>query len=81
MIFFYEKRLIHVELTALRKDSFSKGENTKSILLPGAGFAPWTPNGALPLYPAGGLSGSQTPGLWGVSDTQCHLLSLYLHLL
>ena len=27
------------------------------------GFAPWTPNGVLPLYPAGGLGGLQTPCL------------------
>ena len=25
------------------------------------GFAPWTPNGALPLYTAGGLGGPRPP--------------------
>ena len=25
------------------------------------GFAPWTPNGVLPLYPAGGLGGLRPP--------------------
>ena len=29
------------------------------------GFAPWTPNGTLPLYPAGCLGGPQTPCLLG----------------
>ena len=57
MIFFYEKRLL--ELIAFRKGSFSKCENTKSILLPGA--SPPGPQRTLPLYPAGGLGGPQTP--------------------
>ena len=29
------------------------------------GFAPWTPKGAQPLYPAGGLGGPQTPRFLG----------------
>lgn len=46
------------------------------------GFAPWTPNGALPLYPVGGLSRPQTPRICkGVSGPQCRLLSQYLHVL
>ena len=46
------------------------------------GLCPWTPNGALPLYPAGDLGRPQSPRLCkGASGPQCRLLSHYLHLL
>ena len=35
-------------------------------------FAPWTPNGALPLYPAGGLGSPQAPRLAWVLPTLLH---------
>ena len=78
MIFFYEKRLL--ELIAFRKGSFSKCENTKSILLPGAS-PPGPPTGLCPCTPLGAWAAPRPLASAGVCDTRCHLLSVYLHLL
>ena len=46
------------------------------------GLHPWTPNGAPPLYPGGGLGGPQTPPpSVGAFGPQCGLLSYILLLL
>ena len=78
MIFFYEKRLL--ELIAFRKGSISKCENTKSILLPGA-LPPGPPTGCHPCTALGAWAAPRPLASAGVSDTRCHLLSVYLHLL
>ena len=75
MIFFYKKNT--EELIALRKGSFSKCENTKSILLLGSS-PPVPPKGPLPLYHAGGLGHPQTPHLWGVSLTPSAIYFLFI---
>ena len=76
MIFFYEKRVIHVELTALRKGSFSKCENTKSILLPGAS-PPGPPTGRCPCTPLG-ASAAPRPLASGVSPTPSAIYFLFI---
>ena len=78
MIFYYEKRLL--DLIAFRKGSFSKCENTKSILLPGA-LPPGPPTGRCPCTPLGASAAPRPLASGGVFDTTCHLLSIYLHLL
>ena len=54
--------------------------NVKFILLPGA-LPPERPNGALPLYPAGGISAPRLLTCVGAFGPHSHLLSKYHRLL
>ena len=51
---FIQKQILRIVSIALRRANFSQRENLKSVLLP---------ERALPLYPAGGRLGPQTPRL------------------
>ena len=66
MIFIQKQILLLLTLLSAQESQFQQAWKPQICFAP-RGFAPWTPNGAMPLYPTGGMGSPKTPCLvWGL---------------
>ena len=60
-------KILRIVSIALRRANYFQLAQKPQIRFASRGFAPWTPKGVLPQYPAGGIGRPQTPRLLGAA--------------